>query len=176
MARQQPRQPGKRRTREHIVADLGVNHVERQILLCGYSVERIIHDYGIDLLSFTYNADGEVERGDIRIQVKATDKIERLRASPAIGFRLARADLQAWLAEPMPVILAVYDAAADVAYWLYIQAYFAGQPRGTLFRAGATVRVRIPTNQVFNPQAVRQIAGYRDRILNQMDEVIDHGI
>jgi hypothetical protein len=139
-------------------------------------VERIVHDYGIDLLAFTYNADGEVERGEIRIQVKATDRIERKRSSPDIGFRVDRADLQAWVAEPMPVILIVYDAAAELAYWLYVQAYLAEQPRGSLFRAGKTVRVRLPASQVFNPEAVRQIAGYRDRLLAQMDEVIDHGV
>src|SRR4051812_11217560 len=94
----------KRRTREHVLADLGVNHVERQILLCGYSVERITHDYGIDLLSFTYNSDGEVERGEIRVQVKASEQVEHLKTSQAIGFRVARTDLRAWLVEPMPVI------------------------------------------------------------------------
>jgi hypothetical protein len=42
--------PRKRRTREHVIADLSVNHVERQALLCGFSVERIRVDYGIDLI------------------------------------------------------------------------------------------------------------------------------
>jgi len=31
----------KLRTREHVIADLGVNYVERQVLLCGGSVQRI---------------------------------------------------------------------------------------------------------------------------------------
>ncbi len=30
----------KKRPREHIIADLSVNHVERYVFLCGYSVER----------------------------------------------------------------------------------------------------------------------------------------
>ena len=29
-----------------------------------------------------------------------------------------------WLAEKMPVILIVYDARMDIAYWVYIQSYF----------------------------------------------------
>jgi hypothetical protein len=52
--------PGARRkvrTREHIIADLAINHVERQVLLCGYSVERIEHDYGIDLVTFHLHSD-----------------------------------------------------------------------------------------------------------------------
>jgi len=40
----------KRRTREHIIADLGVNHVEKCILECGWTVQRFSPDYGLDLL------------------------------------------------------------------------------------------------------------------------------
>jgi hypothetical protein len=54
-----PKAPRKRRTREHVIADLSVNFVERQVLLCGYTVERVWHDYGYDLFLFTYNARGE---------------------------------------------------------------------------------------------------------------------
>ena len=67
----------KRRTREHIIADLAVNHVERAVLRCGYTVERHWHDYGFDLLLYTYNNNGEYENGDVRIQVKATDHLKR---------------------------------------------------------------------------------------------------
>src|SRR5262249_34564309 len=50
----------KRRTREHVIADLSANHVERHALLCGFSVERIRLDYGIDLIIHTYNRSGEI--------------------------------------------------------------------------------------------------------------------
>lgn len=63
----------KRRTREHIIADLSANHVERHVLLCGYSVERVVHDYGIDFLLYTYGAAGDIEAETIKIQLKATD-------------------------------------------------------------------------------------------------------
>ncbi len=46
----------KRRTREHIIADLSVNHVERHVLLAGHVVERFTYDYGIDLEVITFNA------------------------------------------------------------------------------------------------------------------------
>jgi len=55
----------KKRPREHIIADLSVNHVERYVLLCGYSVERVEYDYGFDLVIFTYDANGEIENGQI---------------------------------------------------------------------------------------------------------------
>ena len=39
----------------HIIADLSVNHVERFVLRCGYTLERTVHDYGVDLLEFKAN-------------------------------------------------------------------------------------------------------------------------
>ena len=59
----------KRRTREHVIADLSVNHVERFVLLCGHTVERVLHDYGIDLLLYTYDGNGESENDTIYIQL-----------------------------------------------------------------------------------------------------------
>ena len=50
----------KRRTRQHVIADLSANYVERCALLCGFSVERIRLDYGIDLIVHTYNRHGEI--------------------------------------------------------------------------------------------------------------------
>ena len=38
--------PRKRRTREHVIADLSVNHVERIILEAGHAVQRPTSDYG----------------------------------------------------------------------------------------------------------------------------------
>ena len=51
----------KRRTREHVIADLSVNFLERQVLLCGFTTERMAHDYGVDLEIFTFNRVGEIE-------------------------------------------------------------------------------------------------------------------
>jgi hypothetical protein len=65
----------KRRTREHVIADLSVNYVERFILRCGWTVERSRYDYGIDLYMQTYSANGEVESGWVRLQLKATDSL-----------------------------------------------------------------------------------------------------
>ena len=86
-------------------------------MLCGYSVERVQHDYGIDLMLSTYDANGEVENGLIYAQLKATDHLDVLRNGQTIAFPVKRADLELWLREPMPYILVVYDAQADAAYW-----------------------------------------------------------
>jgi len=36
----------KRRMREHVIADLSVHHVEGLVLKCGFTVQRIVADYG----------------------------------------------------------------------------------------------------------------------------------
>jgi hypothetical protein len=152
------------RTREHVIADLAINHVERQVLLCGYSVERVVHDYGIDLVLFTYGPTGEVENGLIFLQVKATERSTRVSRGQAVSFRVERSDLQHWLHEYHPVILIVYDVSMDTAWWLHVHPAFR-LPGFDLFRAGKTVAVRLPISQVFDPAAVRQLGVIRDRDL-----------
>src|SRR5439155_4082722 len=103
----------KRRTREHVIADLSANYVEKQALLCGFSVERVRHDYGLDLILFTYDPQGEVESGEIFLQLKATDRVQLVAKGKFIAYRLERTDLHSWLSQFLPVILVVYDASAD---------------------------------------------------------------
>ncbi len=54
------------------------------------SVERIEYDYGYDLLIFTYDAEGEIENGQIYIQLKATDSLSTLADQKTISFTLTR--------------------------------------------------------------------------------------
>jgi hypothetical protein len=75
VARKVPSIRRKVRTREHVIAELAVNHVERQALLCGYSVERVVHDYGIDLILFTYSPEGETENDTVAR--KAGEKVAK---------------------------------------------------------------------------------------------------
>jgi hypothetical protein len=54
----------KRRTRAHVIADRSVNHVERYALICGFVVERMTHDCGIDLELFPRPGTRTDEAGD----------------------------------------------------------------------------------------------------------------
>ena len=161
----------KRRTREHVIADLSVNHVERQVLLAGYVADRVTNDYGIDLEIATFNGRGEVEQGKILVQVKATDKL-KVRAGSGVVCRIERKDLVCWLAHPFPVMLIVYDAVKDIAFWLYVQSYYRKRPDFNLFTAGRTITVELPAANVVNPGAIMRFARFRDRVLGQMDEVV----
>jgi hypothetical protein len=140
----------KRRTREHVIADLGINHVERQALLAGYVVERSLHDYGLDLVLWTFSPEGEVEAGGVSFQVKATEHLKWSRDKRFISFRIQRADLRNWLVHPFPVILAVYDVPNDRAYWFYVQSAFTGVRlfRAALGSESLTIHRRAPLSRV----------------------------
>jgi Domain of unknown function (DUF4365) len=162
----------KRRTREHTIADLSVNHIERQALLCGYTLERFHYDYGLDLRMFTYNHDGEIDNGNVLFQAKASDRVKVRPGQKTVSFRIDRRDLIHWLAQLSPVILILYDAKRDIAYWLYVQSYFRRQPGFNLFVAGKSVTVKIPVANVVDGDAIRKLGRFRDRVLAQEIEVI----
>ncbi|KAB8315054.1 DUF4365 domain-containing protein [Tolypothrix campylonemoides VB511288] len=164
----------KKRPREHIIADLSVNHVERYVFLCGYSVERMEYDYGFDLVIFTYDNNGEIENGQIYVQLKATDSLKVLANQETVTFPIARSDLELWLNEPMPCILIVYDAQLDVAYWLYLQAYFENLEGFDLSQVGQSVTVRLPKKNLVDQEAIKKFARYRDDVLRQIKGVIRH--
>ncbi len=174
MASWKPHLPRKCRTREHVIADLSVNHVERFVLRCGWTVQRTIHDYGVDLLMETYNSAGEPESGRVLFQLKATDKLKVRDKGRTVAVRLEWRDVQAWRDEPMPVILILYDAGADNAYWLHVQQYFASRRRLAPRKAGATTTVYLARDHVVNEAAIRYFAELRDTVLARIRRVIFH--
>jgi hypothetical protein len=157
----------KRRTREHVIADLSVNHVERLVLRCGWTAERTRHDYGLDLVMRSYSASGEIENGTVWLQLKATDHCPWTRDKRAIPVRLQWRDLLSWVNDPMPVILVIYDAVADRAFWLHVQEYFRAWRWAERARTAATVTVHVPAGQVLDEAAVRRFAGFRDECLRR---------
>jgi Domain of unknown function (DUF4365) len=162
----------KRRTREHVIADLSVHHVEGHVLRCGWVVERMAHDYGIDLELHTFDRSGQVQAGEILLQLKATDRLRVRPGATTIPFRVDRSDVIRWLAEPFPVILIVYDARKDVAYWLYVQSYFRRLTGFSLFTAGQTVTIQIPIANIVTRTALRKFARFRDYVAAQNRELI----
>ncbi len=165
MKAQRPGVRGKIRTRAHVLADLGVNHVERQVLLCGFSVERVRHDYGYDLTMSTYNEGGEFEPGGVYIQVKATDRLPLLSGGKAIPWLFNKRDLKLWLEESYPVILVVYDGQNDGAYWIHVQTHFLSRRRTPdLFAGGETISVHISTGSRLTQTAIRGIARTKNEI------------
>lgn len=166
--------PRKKRPREHIIADLSVNFIERYIFLCGYSVERIEYDYGYDLQIFTYDENGEIENGQIYVQLKATNSLIKLVDNETVTFKLTRSDLELWLNEPMPCILIIYDVQANEAYWLYLQAYFENLEKFDLRQVRDSMVVRIPKKNIINQEAIKKFATFKNDVIKQLRGIIRH--
>jgi len=164
MAKRYPRPPRKQRTREHVLADLSANHVEKIALQCGFAVERLAQNYGLDLAVFTFDKHGYHESGVLWMQLKATDHPKMSLDGKTVRVRLERRDILAWISEAYPVILVLYETAGDRAYYLSIQSCFASPAAFAKLR-GTTVSVAIPTENLLNEKAMREFAQAKAAIL-----------
>src|SRR5262249_52810101 len=119
----------------------------------------------------TFNRSGEIENGRLQFQLKATDRIKRLEGGRATRCRIERADLNHWMVEITPVVLVLYDARADVGYWLHVQHYFRQQPGFRLERAAQSVSVSIPLANVLNRDVMKSLARLKNAIVDVGQEV-----
>jgi hypothetical protein len=166
----------KRRTREHVLADLSANFVEKQALLCWFTVERVRLDYGIDLVMQTFSRHGEVESGRLFFQLKATDRLKHTANGSAVKCRIERADLLHWLEEAFPVVLVLYDAKADTAYWVYIQQHFGSLAGFAPEHCGERITVAIPRSNVLDRRAMRALARAKNAAAAILRGVWTHGV
>jgi hypothetical protein len=155
----------KQRTREHVIADLSVNFVERLILRCGWVPRRMNPDYGIDLYMETYNDQGEIENEGVWFQLKAIDRLRIAGRKQAIPVRMEWRDLLFWLNERMPGILVIYDAIQDRAWWVHLQETLRTITRKSRQRLAETVTLSIPLGNLLDEAAIRRFAGLRDAAL-----------
>ena len=163
----------KLRTREHIIADLSENQFEKVALLQGYSIERTAHDYGYDILMFTYNLQGEIENGYVSVQLKATDSFHSrlIENGTKISFPVEKKDLGLWLKELNPVIIVMYDANNEVGYWLYIQAYFQNIANFKIENIGFTKNIHIPLTSIVNKEAMVTFSQQKTALYNQLNNI-----
>ena len=143
--------PRKRRTRQHVIADQSVNHVERFIIDEGHTAQRFERDYGYDLVVSTYEATGYLEPGATYLQLKAAEHLQKIGSDYVFDVDIR--DYNLWTLEQTPVILILFDASRRRAYWVHIQEFFrdnARQPK----RDAKTLRVHVPERQVVNRRAV----------------------
>jgi|SRR5882724_7831046 len=164
----------KKRIRKHIIADLSVNHVERFALLNGFTVERVIDDYGYDLIVFTFNVDGEFENGNIYIQLKATDKPKELKKKTEVSFQTNKKDLETWYNELFPVILILYDAENDIGYWIYIQQYLRNLINFDLEKLTDNFNIRMPKTNTIDISAFQRFRTYKANTLKTTNDVNTH--
>jgi Domain of unknown function (DUF4365) len=165
MARQ-TRGPRKQRTRQHVIADLSANYVERIILEEGHSVESPASDYGYDLVMRTHDSDGFIEAGAVYFQLKSSDNL--VHSGGMYSFDLDIRDYNLWRAEVVPVVLILFDAGARRAYWLLIQQYFQENPSLRPQMGAKTIRVHISSGQSVNRRAIQKIRTAKEERLSRV--------
>ena len=91
------------------------------------------------------------------------------------GFSYAfeKAHLNIWLNEPMPVIVILFDAQNEVAYWVYLQAYF--EQKGVSLPSNQkTFTIYFDQHNIVSKDAVRTWQVYKNRVLAQVNGRITH--
>ena len=147
----------KLRTRQHIIEDLGFNHIEKQILLAGNVLRRFgDNDYGYDGMIDTFSAEGEAENLSFKFQLKSTDNMGLSNQKAGFAFDLSKRDLELWLKNAHPVLLILYDAQKEIAYFVDLQSHF--NENGLLLKnVRKFVRIFLPTNAVFSYTAILEL-------------------
>src|SRR6202035_1073509 len=147
--------PRKRRTRQHVIADLSVHHVEGFILEEGHTAQRFGSDYSYDLLMHPFDEEGYAEPGPVYFQLKAAESLQTV--GSAYVFDVDIRDYNLWIQEEMPVVLILFDASRRKAYWLGVQQYFREDGTRQPKKGAKSVRVRVPKRQLVNRQAIQKI-------------------
>lgn len=146
----------KRRVREHVIADMSVNFLERQVLRRSHQLIRIPQpEYGLDAMMLYFADSGEIENGVVFFQAKATDRLTIVDRGRGIAVAVEAAHLQYWYwVSHHPVILVVYDAEKHRGFWLDVQRYVDEQAPQV---EGDTVTLRVPLQNRLTLRAVDDI-------------------
>ncbi len=126
--------------------------------------QRYDHDFGKDGFILSYAENGEDEDGQIDVQVKSTDHIERYRRSDGLFFDVEKRHLESWFKKFIPLALVVYDAQQDKAYYLEIGDCFKKSGR-KLEEINKFVRVYISDKDLFTPEAVLHLRKVKNQYL-----------
>lgn len=161
----------KRRTREHVIEDLSENHLEHKVLLKGHVLRRPERDYGVDVTMFHFSQTGEIENGEVRFQLKATESLRVIKNGTLISFPIGTGDLHYWSLEIYPFILVVFEAGAKHAFWLHVQQYVADNPE-CVDPEKVSVNVHIP---IGNKLTVRSIDHFHRLSLKTVDTLRNQG-
>lgn len=143
---------------------MGINYLERQVLRRGHQLQRPgLREYGCDAAMLHFSEDGQIEDGEVRFQVKATDSLSLVDDGRNAVCRIETAHIRHWYWQLYPFVLVLFDARKERAYWLHIQAEV-DQRNDLLSPRRKTVSLRLP---VSNTLSVRAIDRFRTMSLNQ---------
>jgi hypothetical protein len=143
----------KQRTRAHVIADLSQNFLEHKVLLRGHILRRPEQDYGVDAVMFHFDGKGRIENGEVRFQLKATDRLETIQGGTIVTQAIMTGDLDYWGKIGYPFILVMFDAQQNRAYWLNVQEYMTENPDRIDFDT-KRVNVHIPVSNELTVEAI----------------------
>lgn len=132
------------RTREHVLADLSYNFLERKVLQRGHWLDAPNNDYGVDAIMFHHDAKGGIENGEVRFQLKATEHLPE-QHSEFVSRQVDMKDLRYWYFEPYPFVLVYYEATRNMGLWLHIQDYVSKNPQ-IMDSSASSVTLRVPSS------------------------------
>lgn len=157
----------KRRTREHVIADISVNFLERKVLSRSHQLFRMPQpEYGTDAIMFHFAPDGAFENGQVQFQAKATDKLKFTRSGEFISVVVDEGHLHHWYMEvDHPVILIVFDASNERAYWHDVQSYV---EENAIVPTRETVTLHVPVKNTLTAYAVDR---FRQMSLDRMQRL-----
>lgn len=143
----------KTRPRSHVIGEMGVNFLERQVLRRGHQLRRVPQpEYGTDAQMHHWTADGRPERGFIEFQVKATDTLKFVDNQRSVTCRVTLCDLHFWhYIIEQPVVLVLYDAEKHRGFWVDIQESIQGRE---FEEDQDEAIIRIPTSNKLTLRAV----------------------
>ena len=165
----------KKRTREHVIADYSLVHVQYFIVNAGFTCEAVTKDYGYDLTVNTFDRDGLIEPGSILIQLKASEILTTHADGLHYAFDLDMRDYNLWGAEPNPVFLILYEASTRRAYWLYVQQYLKGDSPPKPRANAKTIRIKIPKANKIRTSFFRHARRLKDEVLKKLLGADPHG-
>jgi hypothetical protein len=147
----------RKRTRQNIIEDLGFNHVERQVLYAGHTFSRFHkEDFGYDGVIDIFNENGDADNLHIMVQLKSIDSIALSNQKNKLVFELSKNDLEDWLYDIRPVILILFDAQKETAYFVDLQTYFQLN-RHVLKKVRKSVKILFSENSIFNSQNLQTL-------------------
>lgn len=155
------------RTREHIIEEMSLNFLERKVLERGHQlVPASRREYGWDATMFHFSPrTGEIENGEVRFQLKATDHLDTEAAfaiCPAIETR--HLHYWYWEAQRLPFVLVLYDAVRHRGYWVDVRRHVEDVLKG-LDPEQKTTTIRIPWSSKIT---ARSIDRFREMSLERM--------
>lgn len=166
--------PRPQTTREHVIASLSRNYVERFFIDRGHTVGYPADDYGYDALVNTFDIQGFAESGEILIQLKASDHLTYSARRDYVSFKISVKHYDLWIHEPMPVFLVLFDAELNKAYWLYVQAYFNSNRSRKPKATAKSISLRVPVANEFNHTTVDYAQARKQLVINQIEGRIGH--